>query len=392
MADSNQLFEKFQAKLTAGTGLIIKRNEKWHQILTKLTEEDLNAMIASGSFETHSKQWQTVLRILNISETYFYRDPNQLKGIIDTVFTELIEKQPGGHFRVWSAGCSRGEEAFTIAILLNELKLKQYPSMTYEILGTDIQPESIAFARNAIYENYSVRSDLPEYFKNYLVNKGDRIHVSDLIRNRVQFEEHNLTDPMNRRFQMILCRNVFIYMSENIKKEIMINFENALLDDGILVTGHSEIGTFYSKKLQPVHIQNSTTYYVKRSQPATIKTDPPVALPETPAQNQQTEIAIRKNTLPQKRPAKAQKIENTTEQNIQLRIRDLKERIYIHPEDLEAYYELASLFWETNDRKQARIYQSRARVAFKSNEKLVDTLKNEGKWRLEWEAFLNEDL
>ncbi|GBF48509.1 hypothetical protein LPTSP4_00080 [Leptospira ryugenii] len=396
-----------RAFLERYSGLASQHNEKWETFLGSHPQSDLSSYLEEITrFDWESKDLpkvssalqsflQKIYHFLNISETYFYRDPEQLDTIIEDVVVPQIASYPKKHFKVWSAGCSRGEEVYTLAILLQNLKLSRFPTFSFEVFGTDIQSKSIEWAKLGRYEKYSVRADLPNSFLRFLDMSSGKVEVSPEIRNLVRFEVRNLLEKPNDYQHMIVCRNVLIYVTESQKSQILENFQKALVPGGILLTGHSELSSLVPPYFRIFHIPKKTSYYL--------------SLPATEIENSDMAMEGEKRPKPKEEDTKiptkfefdGERMEKSYEEEVVLiesadrymeQIQKWKELIYMDPEHLEAYYELSSLYWEMGERSQAKTYQSRAQVLIKNDPQIVDIWKSTKGWKQEWEAFFNETL
>jgi chemotaxis protein methyltransferase CheR len=178
-----------------------------------------------------------IMDILTTNETYFFRESFQLKAFTDEIIPELIKAKRaiGSHsLRIWSAGCSTGEEAYTIAMLLHGIQ--ELRGWNVEIIGTDISQRVLQHARRAVYGKSSFRATDEEYVK--------RFKVCDEIRNIVTMSHLNLFDAnrmvMLGKMDLIFCRNVIIYFDLAAKKRVIESYFNSLTDGGFLLLGHSE--------------------------------------------------------------------------------------------------------------------------------------------------------
>ena len=192
---------------------------------------------------------ETLFRDMLIGVTNFFRDPEAFKKLEEQIIPKLFAgRQAGDVIRIWSPGCATGEEAYSIAIILNEhLKLLQ-KSFKVIIFATDIDSQAIATARNGIYPS-SIAGDIsPERLALYFTTEADgssyRIHKE--IRDMIVFSEQDvIKDPPFSKVDMISCRNLLIYMDINLQKNMLPLFHYALNPNGFLFLGSSEtVGEF----------------------------------------------------------------------------------------------------------------------------------------------------
>ncbi len=186
-----------------------------------------------------------LMDVLTTNETYFFRESFQLKAFTDEVIPELIKiKSARGHstLRIWSAGCSTGEEPYTIAMLLSEIP--ELSSWNVEIIGTDISQRVLQHARRAVYGKASFRATEGHDLQKFFTPLDEGYKVNDAIRKLVTISHLNLFDTnrmtMLGKMDVIFCRNVIIYFDLAAKKRVVESFHNALYDGGFLLLGHSE--------------------------------------------------------------------------------------------------------------------------------------------------------
>lgn len=206
-----------------------------------------------------------IMDILTTNETYFFREMYQLKAFSEEIIPELISvKKAAGsrELRIWSAGCSTGEEPYTIAMLLNEIPALH--GWRIEIIGTDISQRVLQQARLAVYGKSAFRST-EDYFKNKYFREHDGGHrISDAMREMVTISHLNLLDgnrmTMLGQMDLIFCRNVIIYFDPAAKKRVVESFYSSLHGGGFLLLGHSEslmnITTLYKLR----HFKNDMIY------------------------------------------------------------------------------------------------------------------------------------
>lgn len=185
-----------------------------------------------------------------IGVTSFFRDPEAFKAIEDRVIPELFAgRSPRSVVRVWSVGCSTGEEAYSLAILLVEHQEKIEHDVKVQVFATDIDKKAIATARAGVYP-VSIATDIaPERLERFFSVESDgcnyRIHKG--IRDMLVFSEQNIIkDPPFSKLDLITCRNLLIYVGSTLQKRIIPLFHYALNQDGFLLLGTSETVGEYS--------------------------------------------------------------------------------------------------------------------------------------------------
>ncbi len=183
---------------------------------------------------------------LTTNETYFFRESAQLQAFSEEILPDLRENLSGRRkvLRIWSAGCSTGEEPYTIAILLLESG-NWWRDWQIEILGSDINQRVLHTARKGVYKKSAHRATSPDLLARYFVvdEKGD-YRVIDRVKELVSFSCLNLLDPYKTslisHMDIIFCRNVIIYFDREAKKKVIESFYQKLRDGGYLLLGHSE--------------------------------------------------------------------------------------------------------------------------------------------------------
>jgi chemotaxis protein methyltransferase CheR len=182
---------------------------------------------------------------LTTNETYFFRESPQLRAFSEEILPGLRETLADRKvLRIWSAGCSTGEEPYTIAILLLESG-DWWRDWQIEILGSDINQRVLRTARKGVYKKNAHRATSPAMLAKYFVadEKGD-FRIIDKVKELVSFSSLNLLDPYKTSLissmDIIFCRNVIIYFDREAKKKVIESFYQKLRDGGYLLLGHSE--------------------------------------------------------------------------------------------------------------------------------------------------------
>lgn len=195
----------------------------------------------------NSKEITCLLNAVTINETSFFRHPVQFEALGDALLPELIEQrreQGQSEVRLWSAACSAGDEAYSMAILVKERMKPRYPHMDFEIVGTDINTEVLEEARAGEYRKRAIRNVPTAYLHTYFRRVDDTFVLKSSIRDMVTFEALNLTDAQAMRgmrdFDVIMCANVLIYLDQQRKKQVLRSLHRSLRPGGYLFVGGSE--------------------------------------------------------------------------------------------------------------------------------------------------------
>ena len=217
--------------------------------------------------KNRTTELQQLFDVITTNETSFYRNPPQLKVFQDIVLPREIEKaQATGkkQLRIWSAGCSTGEEPYTIAIILNEVLKAQLPLWDIKITANDLSEGVVKAAQRGIYNDYALRTTPPEIVAKYFRKEGLVYHINPTLKRLIHFGNINLNNRMMlRRLEkshIIFCRNVIIYFDDEMKKQVIESFYDNLLPEGCLLIGHSESLHNLSRTFKPEHHTGTIVY------------------------------------------------------------------------------------------------------------------------------------
>src|SRR6185369_4385614 len=238
--------------------------------MTELRLESFSEYYTYLKFSPHfCEEHKRLLSLITNNETYFFREEAQLGALTSNVLPELKEKKlisRDKKIRILSAGCSSGEEVYTLAMILLE---SCHFLWDWDILitGLDIDTEMIARARNGIYSGRAFQATPEKYIDRYFSKCADGFQVKDALRHITRFKVGNLLRldqfDVEDEADIIFCRNVFIYFSEDTTRKIVENFACLLGQDGHLFLGHSEsISRVTSRYLQIRH--PGAIIYIKR--------------------------------------------------------------------------------------------------------------------------------
>jgi len=181
---------------------------------------------------------------LTTNETYFFRESSQLRAFSEEILPELRQTHTDRKsLRIWSAGCSTGEEPYTIAILLFESG-DWWRDWQVEILGSDINQRVLHAARKGVYKKNAHRATSPDMLAKYFTEEKGDYRIVDSVKELVSFSSVNLLDPYKTslisNMDIIFCRNVIIYFDKEAKKKVIESFRHKMRDGGYLFLGHSE--------------------------------------------------------------------------------------------------------------------------------------------------------
>lgn len=256
-------FELFIKKIEGLTGINLT-NYKRPQM-----ERRINSLMRSQSFQSYTeylaalqkdeKQLEKFLNHLTINVSEFFRNPPQWDVLKKRILPEILKENL--ELKGWSAGCATGEEPYTLIMILKDKLGFRCP----RILATDIDERALQKAKAGVYQEKSLVNVPQNYLKRYFFKKESYYYIDDEIKKLVDFQKHDLLkDPFGSNFDLILCRNVVIYFTDEAKDFLYKRFYDALRPGGILFTGSTEqifqasklgfetvASFFYRKKRQP---------------------------------------------------------------------------------------------------------------------------------------------
>lgn len=198
-------------------------------------------------YDRNGREFQDLINLLTVNETYFFREFAQLELFGEDCLEEVVQakKKSGANtIKVLCAGCSTGEEAYTLAIILREM-LDDFKYWNVLIKAIDIDENVLTKARRGIYDNRSVKDVPQSYLRRYFTQpEPGQYVVRDEARELVVFEHHNLMDRRALRaeegYDFVFCRNVLIYFDEASRKQVVDKFYSLLNPGGFIFLGHSE--------------------------------------------------------------------------------------------------------------------------------------------------------
>lgn len=233
--------------------------------LEALSLPDFSAYYRFLRFDTQRRtELETAIEALTTHETYFFREPRQLKAFAEEMLPQLAQRNARTkRLRIWSAGCSSGEEAYTVSMLLNESGY--FEDWDVEIYGTDISRRVLAAARQGEYGSSALRVTSPDRIARYFEHVGSsRVRVRDDVRSWVSFGHLNLLDvglgQLMGRMDVIFCRNVMIYFDPPARQRVLRLLYDKLVPGGFLLLGHSENLINLSADFELVHLKSDLVY------------------------------------------------------------------------------------------------------------------------------------
>ena len=233
-------YEKFKKDILQLAGIDLNSYKE------KQMRRRINTLITKNNVKTYNdyvalikkdkEKFDQFINLLTINVSEFYRNPDQWKILEGEVFPALIKKF-GKNLKIWSAACSTGDEPYSLVMALS----RQVPLTNIKIIATDIDNQVLDTARMGLYNEKSIASVPDDLKKKYFTKVGSSYQISDEIKKRVEFKKHDLLkDPYPSGCNLIVCRNVVIYFTEEAKDVIYQKFHKALQPGGVLFIGSTE--------------------------------------------------------------------------------------------------------------------------------------------------------
>lgn len=207
-----------------------------------------------------------LFEVITTNETSFYRNPPQLEVFQNQVMSDVLAdcRSKGRKLRIWSAGCSTGEEPYTISMILHELLKAEISQWDIRITANDLSERVLDSARRGIYNDYTLRTTPPEIAQRYFSMNNGTNTINEEVKKLVTFGQINLKDRAQlkrvERSQIVFCRNVIIYFDDDMKKQVINAFYDNLLPGGYLIIGHSESLHNITRAFKPIHYPGAIIY------------------------------------------------------------------------------------------------------------------------------------
>lgn len=271
---SNEEFVQLRDFIYAESGIYIAETRKYlveNRLSNRLRELNLKNF---GEYYYYLRfdakrreELPKLFEVITTNETSFYRNPPQLQVFQEKVLKTELDKLRATRIkklRIWSAGCSTGEEPYTLAMILSEVLRTELPAWDIKITANDLSPAVLATARRGIYSEYALRTTPPAIVSRYFKKDGSNYHVDIKLKNLISFGSINLSDKLAlkrlERSHIIFCRNVIIYFDDEMKRQVIGSFYDNLLPGGCMLIGHSESLHNISRAFKPEHHIGTIVY------------------------------------------------------------------------------------------------------------------------------------
>ncbi len=271
---SAPLFETIRKYIYENSGIYFQDNKKY--FLESRLQRRMN-FLGLGKFEEYydlirsgtsgASERKYFFEAITINETFFFRNQPQLDVLASSILPEIIAtKTAAGRnkIRIWSAASSSGEEAYSIAMIFQDLIKPRYPNMELEVVGTDINNAVIETANGGVYRDYAIRNTPPYYLKKYFIPNNGAFEILPAIKKMASFKLLNLYEDALMKnmfnFDVIFCANVLIYFDQASKTKVISNLYNSLNKGGYLFIGYSETLHGISKAFKLYSYPNTVGY------------------------------------------------------------------------------------------------------------------------------------
>lgn len=255
-------------------GIFIAENRKYlveNRLSNRIKELNLKSYNEYYNFLRFDANRRTELNklfeVVTTNETSFFRNPPQLEVFQNSVLAETLErcrKSGQKKLRIWSAGCSTGEEPYTLAIILHEVLKSDIRTWDIKITANDLSEAVLGAARRGVYNEYALRTTPKEIVSSYFTQEGNLYKVDPALKRIISFGQINLSDKEQLRrvekSQIVFCRNVIIYFDDEMKRKVINAFYDNLEPNGVLLIGHSESLHNISRSFQLEHHKGTIVY------------------------------------------------------------------------------------------------------------------------------------
>ncbi len=222
------------------------------------------------SAKNGQREWLTLVDRLTVHETYFFRHQPSLDVLENIILPGLFATDPDRkNVQIWSAGCSTGEEVYTLCMVADQFMQKLPPEANsyLAITGMDISVPALTIARKAVYDKYKIRYVPERFLEQYFVEQEDgRYRITEALKKRVCFVPFNIVDMKKTLLQpmdIIFCQNVLIYFNRDRRKQIMQHLVERLKPGGFLVLGAGETLTNPHPELEKINAPDALAFFKK---------------------------------------------------------------------------------------------------------------------------------
>jgi two-component system CheB/CheR fusion protein len=296
-AGDEEALRRIQQRLQAVCGIDFgeyKRATVLRRLAWRMNQLSLSELSEyARRVELEAAEVETLSRELLINVTQFFRDEDAFTALALKALPALVKRGETHPLRLWVAGCSTGQEAYSLAMLLSE----QLPRSQFKIFATDVDLQALEVASQGVYSETDIAEVSPERRARFFKQRGSTWEVDRELRRRIVFAPHNIArDPPFTRIDLLSCRNVLIYMSPALQRRVLGTFAFALRTGGVLLLGSSETLGEVASRFEP--LESRQKLFTRLDVPQALPERPGLASPRAPAAapsdlQQATEAATR---------------------------------------------------------------------------------------------------
>lgn len=268
---TDEVFNKLRDVIYNICGIYFTDSKKYlleGRVQNRIVAKNLNSYLDYISLLTSISgrdELNDLFDAITINETYFFRAKQQFEIFEKNLIPEIIKaKKTNKIVTIWSAACSSGEEAYTLALIIKERLQPIYRDITFKIYATDISPQIIDQAKTGLYREYAIRNVPPNLLNKYFTKVGINYQISDDIKKMVNFSIINLYDSMAMRrminIDIVFCCNILIYFDMASKQKVVSQLYDSLSPFGYFFIGYSESLHGISKSFKLVHYPKVMVY------------------------------------------------------------------------------------------------------------------------------------
>lgn len=271
---STRDYEVFRGFLEDACGIVLGDNKQYlvasrlNRVLRELELDSVAGLVDKAKCAPRSGLRERIIDAMTTNETFWFRDNHPYTLLKDFLLPELSKIKRVGGMKIWSAASSSGQEAYSISMVIQEYLQGRPGSLpgNVQIVGTDISPTMLDLAKSANYDNLALSRGLsPERKRKFFTQTDDLWQVNADIRSRARFSELNLMNSYASlgKFDIVFCRNVLIYFSSDLKKDIIHRISQTLNPGGYLFLGSTETIASYSDAFETVRHGGGIVYQLK---------------------------------------------------------------------------------------------------------------------------------
>lgn len=272
-------YDEFRRFLEDACGIVLGDNKHYlvssrlNRLLKESDVASIGELIVQMKRNPRSGLRQQVVDAMTTNETLWFRDSHPYTLLRELIFPDLA-KQKTSPVRIWSAACSSGQEPYSISMIINEYLQTRPGSLqdNFQIVATDISPSMLVAAKAGKYDNLALSRGLSQERRDrFFRQSGETWEVRQDLKRRIQFSELNLMNSYATlgKFHVVFCRNVLIYFSAELKRDILGRLAQALVPGGYLIVGATESLASYTDAFETVRHAGGTVYQAKPRQRAT---------------------------------------------------------------------------------------------------------------------------